>query len=58
MEFYIYFVQRWCILVTFSFDFGAIKSLPKNFGLFEMAQDFKNLDLAIAKVEKVNISDI
>ncbi len=56
--YYLDFVQLWCISVTFGFAFGAFESLPQHFGLFEMVQNFEVSDLAMAKVEKVNVTDI
>jgi hypothetical protein len=41
-------------LFNFWFCFQFFKSLPQNFCPFEMDQNFEILDLAMAKVEKVN----
>jgi hypothetical protein len=44
-------------LLPFAFAFGAFKSHKISVG-FEMGQNVKILSLAMAKVEKVNITDI
>jgi hypothetical protein len=51
MAYYVDFIQLQRISVTF----GAFKILPQH---FKMVWNFKILDLAMAKVEKVIIADV
>ncbi len=49
-------VLCFCILLTFAFSSNAFKSLQQNFGHIRTGSKLGILDLAMAKVEKVNIA--
>jgi hypothetical protein len=56
MAYYLDFILLQYISLTFGFAFSFSKVYHKILVSFKMVQNFEILDLAMAKVEKVNIT--